>query len=297
MRASRTLLAALAALIATALPSGAQDCGQDGPACEVPLGSYRMAIPEGEPPASGWPALLFYHGAGGTGARTLSNTGMVDTFLDHGFAVIAPDGLPRPGSRFGPGWSFHPEREKLRDEAQFTRQLIDDAARRHRVDRDRVLMSGFSIGGSLVWYLACEDPSLARAYAPVAGAFWRPHPVTEDCAGPVQLLHTHGWRDTTVPLEGRPLGGGTILQGDVFYGLSVLRELNGCEILRADTFDTSGSFWRRSWTECTPGTALEFALHTGGHSVPAGWSEMALDWFEALPPPAAEARVTPVSGN
>ena len=41
----------------------------------------------------------------------------------------------------------------------------------------------------------------AAAYAPVAGSFWRPHPDMEACAGPVDLLHTHGWRDKTVPLD------------------------------------------------------------------------------------------------
>ena len=97
------------------------------------------------------------------------------------------------------------------------------------------------------------------------------------------MLHTHGWRDGTVPLEGRPLLAGQIYQGDVFAGLQILRELNGCTQLRADKFDTKGKFWRRKWTRCTSGTALEFALHTGGHGVPKGWADMALEWFEALP--------------
>jgi len=188
----------------------------------------------------------------------------------------------RPGSGFGPGWSFHPERPVQRDELAFAREVIADAAARHGVDPARVILSGFSIGGSLAWYLACRDADLAAAYAPVAGAFWRPHPGIGSCDGPVRMLHTHGWRDTVVPLEGRPLGGGRIYQGDVFVGLQVLRAANGCSGLRADAFDTEGRFWRRAWTECRAGSALELALHEGGHTVPAGWSEMALDWFEAL---------------
>ena len=250
--------------------------------CATANGSYRIALPETVMPASGYPTLVFFHGAGGTGKQTLSNTGMVNTFLDRGYAVIGPDGMRRAATRNGGGWSFHPDRVAQRDEMAFAREVISDAAAKFNIDADNVLLSGFSIGGSLVWYLACQDPTLARAYAPVAGAFWRPHPVAADCAGPVKMLHTHGWRDQTVPLEGRPLRNGAILQGDVFYGLSVMRELNACLKLRADTFDTSGSFWRRKWDTCAPGTALEFALHTGGHSVPKGWSEMAIDWFEGL---------------
>lgn len=281
----RIFLTALwAALTSLSTSAAAQEvCGLDTEPCNIPLGSYRVALPEGNAPAGGWPAVAFFHGAGGSGARTLGNTGMVDAALARGYAVIAPDGLARPNTRFGPGWSFHPERPKQRDEVAFTRAFLADASRKYHLDRDRVILSGFSIGGSLVWYLACEAPDLAQAYAPVAGAFWRPHPGMEDCAAPIQMLHTHGWRDRVVPLEGRPLGGGRIYQGDVFYGLQILRALNGCDGMRADAFDTDGSTWRRTWEACVDGSALSFDLHTDGHAVPRGWVNRALDWVEALP--------------
>lgn len=257
-------------------------CGATDTPCETALGSYLIALPDGAAPKDGYPALVFFHGAGGSGARTLNNTAMVTAFTAAGFAVIAPDGLPRPNSRFGPGWSFLPQRPAQRDEAAFTAGMIADSVIRHGVDADRVLMSGFSIGGSLVWYLACANPGIAAAYAPVGGAFWRPLP--RDCAGPVRMLHTHGWRDRVVPLEGRPLRSGEIYQGDVFAGLEVMRRTNDCTGLRADEFITDDRFWRRIWTECTPTSALEFALHTGGHAIPKGWAQMAIDWFSALEP-------------
>jgi polyhydroxybutyrate depolymerase len=252
--------------------------------CTIAEGEYALHLPDNAANLENKPipALLYFHGAGGSGPKAMRNKGMLKTFTERGYAIIAPSGLKRPNSRFGPGWSFLPFREKQRDELKFAHAVLADAARNYGIDRNRVLTSGFSIGGSLVWYLACQDPALSRAYAPVAGAFWRPHPVSEDCKGPIKLLHTHGWRDGTVPLEGRPLGGGRIYQGDVFAGLRIMREVNGCDQLRADKFNTSGKFWRRKWTRCTPDSALEFALHTGGHGVPKGWAGMAIDWFEAL---------------
>lgn len=57
--------------------------------------------------------------------------------------------------------------------------------------------------------------------------------------------------------------------------------MNGCAGLRADEFDTEGRFWRRRWSRCQAGTALEFALHPGSHGVPRGWVDMALRWFES----------------
>lgn len=251
-------------------------CGDKDDACEVSLGTYHIAKPESTDGPVG--AVVFLHGAGGQGTGILR---MGKPILERGYAVIGPNGLKRPNSRFGPGWSFHPDRPKQRDELSFIRGVIDDAVANHGVDRDRILLAGFSIGGSMTSYLACDAPDLARAYAPVGGSFWRPHPELDACKGPVNLLHTHGWRDTTVPLEGRPLGGGRIIQGDVFQAMQIWRETNGCAGLRADSFSMSEDFWRRRWESCEAG-ALEFVMHPGAHGIPKGWSTLALDWFEAL---------------
>lgn len=265
--------------------SAEQACGQPNAACQIPLGNYNIELPKRGDPSSTIPAMIYFHGAGGSGERSLKNRGMIETFLSRGYAVIAPSGLKRPNSRFGPGWSFHPKRKKQRDELAFAKSVIDDASTKFNLDRDAILMTGFSIGGSLTWYLACQDANVAKAYAPVAGAFWRPHPVAEDCSGPIKLLHTHGWVDGTVPIEGRPIGpidNPRIVQGDVFHGMELMREVNGCKGLKANKFDTSGKFWKRWWTKCSPDSALQFNLYAGGHSVPKGWAEEAINWFEGL---------------
>lgn len=281
------LLALTTSLTLAAAPSALaeQTCGIGSQVCSIEQGNYNIELPERADPNSKIPAMIYFHGAGGTGARVLKNRVMVETFLDRGYAVIAPTGLKRPNSKWGPLWSFHPERPKQRNELTFTKALLVDATKRFNLDRDAILMSGFSIGGSLAWYLACEDPSVAKAYAPVGGAFWRPHPVATDCSGPVDLLHTHGWRDGTVPLEGRILRSGLLAQGDVFHSLDILRQVNGCDNHKADRFETSGTFWKRWWVKCKSGSTLQFNLFDGGHSVPEGWATQAIDWFERLDTP------------
>lgn len=264
---------ATAALIVSACSQAQAGCADDADPCSIALGEYHIALPDGvENP----PALVFLHGAGGNGKGAIR----MRAALDRGYALIGPNGLKRPNSRFGPGWSFHPDRPKQRDEIAFIRAVIADAAESHGIDPDRVLLGGFSIGGSMVSYMACDAPDLVAAFAPVAGSFWRPHPDLTACQGPVHLLHTHGWKDKTVPLEGRPLRSG-IMQGDVHYAMQVWRETNGCDGLRADSFNTSGDFWIRTWDSCDAG-ALEFVLHPGAHGIPRGWTNMALDWFESL---------------
>ncbi|MHA7874416.1 CE1 family esterase [Roseivivax sp.] len=256
-------------------------CGGAEPACEIPGGSYHAELPEDL--AEGAPALVFLHGWGSTGAGTLTMRGMVEAALARGYAVIAPDGIPRQG-RGGRTWAFHPDRPGPRDEGAFLRAVRDDAAARFGLDPEGMLLAGFSIGGSMVSYLACDAPGSFAGYAPVAGSFWRPHP--EGCAGPAPLLHTHGWRDGTVPLEGRLLRGespeapGAVVQGDVWHAMTLWRAANGCR-LQAGAFESDETYWRKRWTNCS-GAPLEMALFDGGHGIPPGWAEMALDWFEGL---------------
>jgi polyhydroxybutyrate depolymerase len=259
----------------------AQSCGDARTPCAVPLGDYHAAVPA-KPLAleETRPAVLFFHGAGGLGTSVLEQASYLRPFVEAGYVVIGANGLMRPTNAFGTGWSFRPESPQQRDELAFAKEVLDDAARRFSIDRGRVLVSGFSIGAALVWYLACREPGLGAAYAPLAGGFWRPHPTT--CAGPIDLLQTHGWRDRTVPLEGRPLRGGELHQGDIFEGVQLWRRVNGCTGMRPDTFETGTVFWRRNWTSCESGREISLVLHPSDHDdVPREWASMAQAWFES----------------
>ena len=267
------------ALTCLACPSAAQEvCARDADPCETANGLYHIALPD--TPGGSLPAIVFLHGAGGSGRGSLGLSGAVDALTDRGYAVIAPDGQGREG-RGGLFWAFRSDTGgDRRDEAAFLAEVVADAARRFGVEPERVALSGFSNGAFLVNYLACDTPDAFAAYLPISGGFWRPHP--EECAGPVRLLHTHGWRDSTVPLEGRPLRSGRWLQGDVFEGLTIWRAANGCARPDPSGYATTGPFERRRW-DCVEGSALELALFPGGHGVPAGWAEMAVDWLDTLP--------------
>ena len=249
--------------------SHAANACNDDKMCSTPGGEYYFDQPDN--PQQAQPAVIFLHGFGSSGKNVISNRGLVQNFLDRGYAVIAPNGMKMAGRR-GRNWSFHPQRPKARDEIGFLTGVRDHAVAEHGIDPTRIMLSGFSIGGSMASYLACAAPDTFSAYAPVGGNFWRPHPQT--CAGPVRLLHTHGWTDGTVPLEGRIIFGSDIsdanawVQGDVFHAMEIWRRTNGCVQHNPNTMSVDGDFWRRKWTQCLPGSALEFMLFPGGHTIP-----------------------------
>ena len=263
------LSAALTASVAMA------DCNGAPTACKLPTGTYHIVLP---PAVTGAvPAIMLLHGYGGEGVGTIRNKAMVNLMLGRGYAVIAPDGQRR-NSGAGRTWDFHPDRAATRDETAFLVAVADDAASRYGLSRGDMLLAGFSIGGSMTSYVACAEPKAFAAYAPVAGSFWRPHPTS--CAGPVRLLHTHGTADTTVPLLGRVVASG-FEQGNVFEAMDIWRITNGCTSVEPDATETQNIYTIQHWVDCGPGAQIDFALHSGGHSIPKGWAKMALDWFEA----------------
>jgi len=162
--------------------------------------------------------------------------------------------------------------------------VLDDVARRFPVDPARIMASGFSQGGSMVWSLACRMPTRFAAFAPVAGTFWEPLP--ESCTGPrPPLIHVHGMSDGTVPLAGRALRNG-IRQGDVFRSFAILAP-GSCTAAWADTARTEAPAPTcHVATGCGGSARLELCLHPGGHLFDSAWVERA--WRLAMPASAPE---------
>ncbi|MEM1161043.1 MAG: PHB depolymerase family esterase [Pseudomonadota bacterium] len=278
MRSSLLSLPLIAGVLAFALPDIADACGNaPEDLCATQSGEYRIAMPEGVD-APG--AMIWLHGWGGSANGVMKNTGMIAGVAARGMALIAPDGRVTSKRWKNKNWAVNDGRPYERDDIAFMAEVLDDAAAKHGIDRDRVLLAGFSRGGSMVWDVACRTPGLAKAYAPVAGAFWEP--MWDSCEGPVDLYHTHGWTDRTVPLEGRSLADGTMIQGDVFQSLFILRATNGCGNRQPESapIDPDADLWGRTWSDCASGRRIDLLLHPGGHGIPKGWLNRTLDWFD-----------------
>ena len=253
-------------------PAMSQSCGGAETPCRIDRGTYHVIVPESE--ARG--AVVLLHGGGGRGSGLL-NTNLARLSLARGFIFVAPNG-EHPGARFPRNWSVRADGTVFeKDDVPFLGDVMDHVAMTHGVDRSAMLLAGFSRGGSMVWDVACFAPDLARAYAPSAGAFWDVLP--EDCKAPVDLFHTHGWNDRTVPLEGRSLRNGTVVQGDVWASLKILRETNGCTARQPTRSVIEDDRWFKHWEDCEAGR-IDLMLHPGGHGSPRGWAPLILDWFE-----------------
>lgn len=266
----RLIVAMLAAwLLAPAPGWAATPCNP----CTLPNGTYHVVVPPDWDGQSKLRLLLFLHGWRQHGSQITGDPNIAGVASELGFLLVAPDGAAGP---HGTGWGFVGSPEKVRDDQAFLLAVLHDAERRWPIDMDSVVAGGFSLGGSMVWDLACYQAPYFTAFVPFSGGFWRPLP--RKCgAGPVALRHTHGLHDHMVPLVGRPIMGGKFHQGDIFQGLKRWRAEDQCTA-EPDRVTEEGQLTCTDWTQCKQPGEVELCLHDGDHSMIRPWLKAALQW-------------------
>lgn len=264
--AAASLLGALAAP-----PSAATNCG-DTAFCTVEGGRYLALPPPNWDGRAPLPATIFFHGWRSSAEDFATNPAFTGAFATEGVLLVLPDALAGT-------WAHGGSPSTRRDELAFMDAVRADLLTRWRVDPERLLVTGFSQGGSMVWDLACHRGGAYRAFAAVSGAFWEPLP--ERCeGGPVDLLHIHGTADPVVPMAGRAIRD-TWRQGDVEQGLAVLRAADACaDATRPEPMAAGLSC--EVWDACGSGRELRLCRHGDGHVMPDGWVSLAHDWLDRL---------------
>jgi len=147
---------------------------------------YLLFLPDGYDQRESWPLLLFLHGAGerGDDLELVKKHGppkIVETKKDFPFIVVSPQ------CRSNAWW----EPVKL-----FA--LLDDIVARHKVDEDRIYLTGLSMGGFGTWALADQMPDRFAAIVPICGG-GEPYRVVRSPNLPVWAFH--GAKDPVVPLR------------------------------------------------------------------------------------------------
>lgn len=147
---------------------------------------YLLYLPSGyETSRQKWPLVLFLHGAGESGTE-LAKVKMhgppklVEAGREFPFILVSPQCSSR-------GWN-----------ADSLNALLDDLVQTYRVDKDRVYVTGLSMGGYGTWSLAAAHPEKFAAIAPVCGG-GNPKDAAKLARLPIWVFH--GAKDPTVPLQ------------------------------------------------------------------------------------------------
>jgi len=235
----------------------------------LPDGTYRAVAPPNWDGKRALPLVLYLHGYREDSGMITGNGELVAAVTASGALLVVPDGVDK-------SWSHSGAPSHKRDDIAFLHGVVADAERRWPIDRARIFAAGFSIGGSMVWDLACHSATGFTAFLPFSGDFWLPYP--ERCeTGPINLRHTHALNDHTFPMSGRPLFGGQFQQGDVHKGFAILQATDACAT-DPDRKLRDGDLDCESWTNCGSGKQLEMCLHNGDHQIQPDWLRRSVAW-------------------
>ena len=250
----RMILPLLILALTVALPRPAEACGADTD-CLLGERTYRIYLPDSSAGETVG-ALIFAHGYRGSAKGVMRNKSLLRLADDLGVALIAPKSA-------GPDWALPgaPDASNKPDagELPYFDALIQDVTTRFAIDPDRIVASGFSAGGMLVWNLACHRSDMFAGFIPYSGTFWRPQPERCDTP-PANIVHIHGTSDKTVPMTGRPIL--ETHQGDVARAIEMYRAFGAYEMTRETTLGEMACDLR----ENDQARILALCLFEGGHS-------------------------------
>lgn len=270
MNQAKIILMALCGL-AGAMTLPVHACGPNTD-CAVGERTYRVRMPADHDGIQPVGAIMFMHGWRGSAAGVMLNESLGNTVSDMGLALIAPMASTKED------WTIPGAPIQGDDEIEYIRRVLEDVTARFPIDPDRVMATGFSSGGMMVWNVACALGEKFVGFAPISGTFWAPLP--ERCtSAPAHVLHVHGTTDKMVPLHGRPIK--QTHQGDVYEAIKMYG--NSGEFGPTESYEVLDLTCERRRN--VAGKVLELCLHSDGHMfrekyVVRAWRE--LEKLEAL---------------
>ncbi|SHG61563.1 Serine aminopeptidase, S33 [Fodinibius roseus] len=138
------------------------------------------------------PVVIYLHRFSNTGYDATNLNALFEDILSEGMAVLAMD-LIGFGTRIEEGTNFYeryPHWSKLGKMVTDTRAAVNALESLDFVDRDRIFLSGFALGGTVSLFTAALDDRIAGTA--VSGAFTPLRNATDDVEGLKTYSHLHG---------------------------------------------------------------------------------------------------------
>jgi poly(3-hydroxybutyrate) depolymerase len=131
------------------------------------------------------PLMISMHGMDGTMYNQKNETQFETIAKANNFVLVYPQGNNNAWQLSGT------------TDIDFISTIIDEMYKRYGIDRERVYLSGFSMGGMMSYYAVTKIADKIAAIAPVSG-FLMGGPNTNS-SRPVPIIHIHGSGDDFVP--------------------------------------------------------------------------------------------------
>lgn len=226
--------------------------------------SFDLHVPAAYDATKATPLVFVFHGYTMSASGIAAASRFTATADAHKMIVVYPTGL---NSGFNAGECCGASVTSKVDDLGFTRDMVSSISKEYCIDAKRIYSTGFSNGGFMSYYLACEMSETFAAVASVAGTLGVP---PDDCKPKraVSLLHIHGTGDLVVPYNGGGLGGNRSVAASV----QAFRTLDKCPAGDGTPSYSKDDVTCTRWA-CDAGTHVEHcAVANGGHQWPGGES-------------------------
>ena len=165
--------------------------------------NYLVYIPDSYDSEIDYPLMFVFHGFGGIATQFINNADMRDLAESNNFIVVYPQGLDLGGT--GSHWNCsNPSADNKSDvdDIGFIENLIDQLILDYPViDSKRIYAAGYSNGGFMSYYLACNSKKFA-AIGSVAGTMLDDSYQSCNANFPTAMINIHGTNDFDVPYDG-----------------------------------------------------------------------------------------------
>ena len=165
--------------------------------------NYLVYIPDSYDSEIDYPLMFVFHGFGGIATQFINNADMRDLAESNNFIVVYPQGLDLAGT--GSHWNCsNPSADNKSDvdDIGFIENLIDQLIVDYPViDSKRIYAAGYSNGGFMSYYLACNSKKFA-AIGSVAGTMLDDSYQSCNANFPTAMINIHGTNDFDVPYDG-----------------------------------------------------------------------------------------------
>ena len=241
------------------------------------LRTYLLYVPDSYNGSSSWPLVLNFHGFFDTAEGQLAVSQMNIAADRAKYIVAYPQGLlvDNPASGFvGTGWNIGGTLSE-NDDLDFSKKVIRHIQNDYRIDQRRVHATGWSMGSSWSYELACNFSNGIASFAGVGNQMAQSQMDPCDPSGSMPFLQMHGTTDPIIAYDGFEVSG--LVFDPAPETAAFWADINNCSPepsiteLRDVVPEDGSTVTLFEYSGCDSGASVRFyRINNGGHTWPGG---------------------------